>query len=50
MAVQHLTAFLSGVLQGRHLGRIPHTTAAVGMVSRFFSPMVWLLLVLLCSW
>ncbi len=36
MAVQHLIAFLSGVLQGRHLSRVPHTTAAVlGMVSRF---------------
>lgn len=37
MAVQHLSAFLSGVLQGLHLGRVPHTTAAVfGMVSRFY--------------
>ncbi len=36
MAVQHLSAFLSGVLQGLHLGRVPHTIAAVfGMVSRF---------------
>ena len=35
MAGQHLIAFLSGVLQGRHLGRVSHTTAAVfGMVSR----------------
>ena len=36
MAVQHLIAFLSGVLQGLYLGRVSHTTAAVlGMVSRF---------------
>ncbi len=50
MAVQHLIAFLSGVLQGRHLGRVLYTTPAVFWNGKLFFFIVRLLLVLLCSW